>query len=96
MLLLDIFMKIIGQFEYYEIFLCLMGSDGSLISFGLFILLVECYGLMNKVDMWVVDNMFKVLELNFVYVDKLGKVVINLLGIILGDEMILFKIIQCM
>lgn len=73
---------------------CLNVKDSGFISLGFFILLVECYGLMNKVDMWVVDNIFKIFECNFVYIDNVGKVVINLLGIILGDEMVLYKIVK--
>jgi len=92
----DTFTKITGQLEHYEILLRLTGSDGSLISPGLFIPLAERHGLMNKVDMWVVDNTLKVLESNPAHVDKLGKVAINLSGITLGDEMTLLKITQRM
>lgn len=80
--------------EHYEILLRLSGNDGSLISPGLFIPLAERHGLMNKVDMWVVDNTLKVLESNPLHVDKVGKVSINLSGITLGDEITLHKITQ--
>ncbi len=80
--------------EHYEILLRLTGSDGSLISPGLFIPLAERHGLMNKVDYWVVDNTLKTLEANPLHVDKVAKVAINLSGITLGDEITLLKITQ--
>ncbi|WP_218419266.1 EAL and GGDEF domain-containing protein [Alteromonas lipotrueae] len=80
--------------EHYEILLRLTGSDGTLISPGLFIPLAERHGLMNKVDYWVVDNTLKTLEANPLHVDNVAKVAINLSGITLGDEITLLKITQ--
>ena len=80
--------------EHYEILLRLTGSDGTLISPGLFIPLAERHGLMNKVDYWVVDNTLKTLEANPLHVDNVAKVAINLSGITLGDEITLMKITQ--
>jgi len=84
------------QQEHYEILLRLSGNDGSLISPGLFIPLAERHGLMNKVDMWVVDNTLKVLEANPQHVDRVGKVAINLSGMTLGDENTMLNISQRM
>lgn len=80
--------------EHYEILIRLTGSDGTLISPGLFIPLAERHGLMNKVDYWVVDNTLKTLEANPLHVDNVAKVAINLSGITLGDEITLLKITQ--
>jgi len=85
-----------AQLQHYEILLRLNANDGSLISPGLFIPLAERHGLMNKVDLWVVDNTLKMLEQNPAHIDKVGKVAINLSGITLGDEMALHKITQRM
>lgn len=80
--------------QHYEILLRLTASDGSLISPNLFIPLAERHGLMNKVDMWVVDNTLRVLETNPAHLDSVGKVAINLSGITLGDETTLLAITQ--
>lgn len=82
--------------QHYEILLRLNGREGGLISPGLFIPLAERHGLMNKVDMWVVDNTLKTLESNPAHIDNVGKVAINLSGITLGDEMALHKIAKRM
>ncbi|WP_394221611.1 putative bifunctional diguanylate cyclase/phosphodiesterase [Alteromonas gracilis] len=81
-----------SQLQHYEILLRLNARDGGLISPGLFIPLAERHGLMNKVDLWVIDNTLKTLESNPAHIDKVGKVAINLSGITLGDEMALHKI----
>mgnify|MGYP001199003830 FL=1 len=85
-----------AQLQHYEILLRLNDNDGGLISPGLFIPLAERHGLMNKVDLWVVDNTLKMLEQNPAHIDNVGKVAINLSGITLGDEMALHKITQRM
>ncbi|MCZ8530861.1 putative bifunctional diguanylate cyclase/phosphodiesterase [Alteromonas sp. PRIM-21] len=82
--------------QHYEILLRLNGQQGGLISPGLFIPLAERHGLMNKVDMWVVDNTLKTLESNPFHIDNVGKVAINLSGITLGDEMALHNIAKRM
>ena len=85
-----------GHLQHYEILLRLNAREGGLISPGLFIPLAERHGLMNKVDLWVVDNTLKTLESNPAHIDNVGKVAINLSGITLGDEMALHKITQRM
>ncbi len=85
-----------AQLQHYEILLRLNGRESGLISPGLFIPLAERHGLMNKVDMWVVDNTLKTLESNPAHIDNVGKVAINLSGITLGDEMALHKIAKRM
>ena len=85
-----------SHFQHYEILLRLNGRESGLISPGLFIPLAERHGLMNKVDMWVVDNTLKTLESNPAHIDNVGKVAINLSGITLGDEMALHKIAKRM
>ncbi|MDY6975471.1 MAG: EAL domain-containing protein [Pseudomonadota bacterium] len=85
-----------GHLQHYEILLRLNGRESGLISPGLFIPLAERHGLMNKVDMWVVDNTLKTLESNPAHIDNVGKVAINLSGITLGDEMALHKIAKRM
>ena len=85
-----------AQLQHYEILLRLHAKDGSLISPGLFIPLAERHGLMNKVDLWVVENTLNTLEQNPAHIDNVGKVAINLSGITLGDEMALHKIAQRM
>jgi diguanylate cyclase (GGDEF)-like protein/PAS domain S-box-containing protein len=85
-----------AQLQHYEILLRLHAKDGNLISPGLFIPLAERHGLMNKVDLWVVENTLKTLEQNPAHIDNVGKVAINLSGITLGDEMALHKITQRM
>jgi len=82
--------------QHYEILLRLNASESGLISPGLFIPLAERHGLMNKVDLWVVDNTLKTLEANPAHLDNVGKVAINLSGITLGDEIALQKIVQRM
>jgi len=84
------------QLQHYEILLRLNTKDNGLISPGLFIPLAERHGLMNKVDMWVIDNTLKTLENNPAHIDNVGKVAINLSGITLGDEMALNKIAKRM
>ncbi|WP_334060309.1 putative bifunctional diguanylate cyclase/phosphodiesterase [Alteromonas sp. S005] len=85
-----------SHLQHYEILLRLNGRESGLISPGLFIPLAERHGLMNKVDMWVVDNTLKTLESNPAHIDNVGKVAINLSGITLGDEMALHKIAKRM
>ena len=85
-----------AQLQHYEILLRLNAKDSGLISPGLFIPLAERHGLMNKVDMWVVDNTLKTLESNPAHIDNVGKVAINLSGITLGDEMALHNIAKRM
>lgn len=85
-----------AQLQHYEILLRLNAKDSGLISPGLFIPLAERHGLMNKVDMWVVDNTLKTLESNPAHIDTVGKVAINLSGITLGDEMALHSIAKRM
>ncbi|BCO20458.1 hypothetical protein KUC3_33150 [Alteromonas sp. KC3] len=83
-----------SQLQHYEILLRLNSNEGGLVSPGLFIPLAERHGLMNKVDLWVVENTLKTLEQNPAHIDNVGKVAINLSGITLGDEMALHKITQ--
>lgn len=78
--------------QHYEILLRLNAKDTGLISPGLFIPLAERHGLMNKVDLWVIDNTLNTLELNPEHLNNVRKVAINLSGITLGDEMTLQKI----
>ncbi|MBT3134716.1 EAL domain-containing protein [Alteromonas sp. ALT199] len=85
-----------AQPQHYEILLRLNAKDNGLISPGLFIPLAERHGLMNKVDLWVVENTLKTLESNPAHIDNVGKVAINLSGITLGDETALHKISQRM
>jgi diguanylate cyclase (GGDEF)-like protein len=85
-----------AHLQHYEILLRLNSKESGLISPGLFIPLAERHGLMNKVDLWVVDNTLKTLESNPAHIDNVGKVAINLSGITLGDEMALHKIAQRM
>ena len=85
-----------AQLQHYEILLRLNAKESGLISPGLFIPLAERHGLMNKVDIWVVDNTLKTLESNPAHIDNVGKVAINLSGITLGDEMALHNIAQRM
>lgn len=85
-----------AQPQHYEILLRLNAKDNGLISPGLFIPLAERHGLMNKVDLWVVENTLKTLESNSAHIDNVGKVAINLSGITLGDETALHKISQRM
>ncbi len=80
--------------EHFEILLRLSNKDGALISPGLFIPLAERHGLMNKVDLWVVENTLKTLDESPEYLPKIGKVAINLSGITLGDEIALQKIVE--
>ncbi|GEA13492.1 EAL domain-containing protein [Alteromonas sp. KUL49] len=80
--------------EHFEILLRLSNKDGALISPGLFIPLAERHGLMNKVDLWVVENTLKALDASPDYLPKIGKVAINLSGITLGDEITLHKIVE--
>ncbi|WML34140.1 EAL domain-containing protein [Clostridium sp. OS1-26] len=69
---------------HYEVLLRMLDEDGSEILPSLFISVAEKYGLMQSIDMWVVDNSFKILTK-----EKNLSIFINLSGTSLGNEYLL-------
>lgn len=79
---------------HYEILLRMPDGAGGYLSPALFIPVAERYGLMNKIDTWVVEQTLSLLEAHPRHVDNLSKCAINLSGLTLGDENMLSRIVQ--
>lgn len=71
----------VGDFSYlyYEVLVCMCGSDGSLYLLGQFMLVVECYGMVVVLDWYVFGLLFWYLQVCLVYVWQLGLCNVNVL-----------------
>lgn len=75
--------------EHIEILVRLKEADGSLVPPGAFIPAVERYGLMTKIDRWVITHTFDWLRQNPERMTELGLCNINLSGNSLSDDALL-------
>lgn len=65
---------------YYELLIRLKDREGNIISPTSFLPAAERYGLMEKIDHWVIKNAFNLLHKNPIFLSKIKHVSINLSG----------------
>lgn len=75
-----------GEFLHYEILLRIKDDDGRLISPGAFLPPAERYGLIHRIDHWVIKNTFAWLSEHPAVLAKTKLCSINLSGLSLSDE----------
>ncbi len=78
---------------HYEILLRMLSEDGELIPPGAFMSSAERYLLMPKIDIWVIENLFRWLSQHGDY-NSSDIFAINLSGQSLADESLLYRIKQ--
>jgi len=66
--------------KHYELLLRMVGENHDIIPPGAFLPAAERYGLMEKLDTWVIKNTFKLLVENPEFVEKIHFITINLSG----------------
>ena len=71
--------------NHYEILIRLISDDGKVIPPGAFLPAAERYSLINAIDIWVVDQVFKTLEGQSTFMDSIDFISINLSGPSLTD-----------
>lgn len=81
---------------HYEVLLRILSEDNTIISPGEFIQVAERFGLMPKIDFWVVENTLNVLASNVKHLQALGKCSINLSGSSLSDDEFMSKLIAAL
>ncbi len=69
-----------GIDQHYELLLRMIGDNGEIIPPGAFLPAAERYGLMDKLDTWVIENTFNLLATNREFVNQIDFVAINLSG----------------
>ena len=75
-----------GNNGHYELLIRMVSEDGEIIPPGAFLPAAERYGLMEKIDIWVIENAFRLLTENPDFVEKTDSIAINLSGQSLVDE----------
>ena len=70
----------------YEILIRMLGTDGNIVSPGLFLPAAEKYGLSTRVDLWVINTLFSMLEKSTSILDDIHYIDINLSGQSVGNE----------
>jgi diguanylate cyclase (GGDEF)-like protein/PAS domain S-box-containing protein len=77
--------------EHYELLVRMIDEQGNIVSPGAFMPAAERYGLISKLDHWIVEHVFTLLGGNPVFLDRIDFVSINLSGPSLTDtEMLSF------
>jgi len=71
---------------HYELLIRMIGENGEIIPPGAFLPAAERYGLMEKIDIWVIENAFSLLAQAPEFVDRTDLIAINLSGQSLVDN----------
>jgi len=79
---------------HYELLIRMVCERGEIIPPGAFLPAAERYGLMEKIDIWVIENAFSLLAGNPEFVERTDSIAINLSGQSLVDENFLELIIS--
>ncbi|WP_444887934.1 EAL domain-containing protein [Microbulbifer sp. JMSA008] len=74
------------QIHHYEILVRMRGRDGGVISPGLFLPAAERYGLIEEVDRWVIQRVFRYMAQEQLIGIATASYAINISGISLGDD----------
>lgn len=80
---------------HYEILLRMRGESGRLLAPGQFLPAAERYGLMTRIDRWVIQHYFLWLSQHPEHLKQLDKCAINLSGLTLSDDKIQAFILDC-
>ena len=72
--------------KHYELLIRMVSESGEIIPPGAFLPAAERYGLMEKIDIWVIENAFGLLAANPEFVEKTHFIAINLSGQSLVDD----------
>lgn len=84
-----------AKLKHYEVLLRMIDKNGKIVPPGLFLPAAERYGLMSKIDCWVIDHYFKWLHEHPEQLEQLGQAAINLSGPSLADEDMQTFILDC-
>ena len=72
--------------KHYELLIRMISESGEIIPPGAFLPAAERYGLMEKIDIWVIENAFSLLAANPEFVEGTDFIAINLSGQSLVDN----------
>ena len=72
--------------KHYELLIRMVSESGEIIPPGAFLPAAERYGVMEKIDIWVIENAFSLLAANPEFVEKTHFIAINLSGQSLVDN----------
>lgn len=84
-----------AKLKHYEVLLRMIDKNGQIVPPGLFLPAAERYGLMPKIDRWVINHYFKWLNEHPEQLEQLGQCAINLSGPSLADEDMQTFILDC-
>lgn len=84
-----------AKLKHYEVLLRMIDKNGKIVPPGLFLPAAERYGLMPKIDRWVINHYFKWLHEYPEQLAQLGQCAINLSGPSLADEEMQTFILDC-